>query len=486
MYPSIRFSALLAATAACLPASGMPKSKPVNIVVIFIDDMGYGDLGCYGATGYTTPNLDKMASQGVRFTNFVSAQAVCSASRAGILTGCYPNRVGISGALTPDSKIGLNPEEETIPEILKPQHYKSIAIGKWHLGSQKAFLPLQQGFDEYFGLPYSNDMWPVNYDGTPVTKETNSRKYSYPPLPLMEGNEKIREIKTLDDQSELTTLYTERAVRFINQNKKDPFFLYLAHSMCHVPLAVSGKFKGKSQQGMFGDVIEEIDWSVGEVLKALENNGLTKNTLVIFTSDNGPWLNFGNHAGSAGGLREGKGNSYEGGQREPCIMKWPGHIPGGIICNRLASTIDLLPTFAEITNSNLPKKKIDGVSILPLLLGDPNANPRESFLYYYRKNNLEGVRKGNWKLVFAHPGRTYHGFQPGKDGFPGGTNENFNFEEGLYDLRRDPGEQYDVKEVYPDIVKELRKIGEDAREDLGDDLTGKPGRNRREPGRVAN
>jgi arylsulfatase len=484
MHPVLRYSAALAATVACLPAMSTPKPKPVNIVLVFIDDMGYGDLGCYGATGYKTPNLDKMASQGVRFTNFVSAQAVCSASRAGIMTGCYPNRVGISGALMPDSKIGLNPDEETIPEILKKQHYKSIAIGKWHLGYQKEFLPLQQGFDEYLGLPYSNDMWPVNYDGTPITKESKGRRYGYPPLPLIEGNEKIREIKSLEDQSELTTIYTERAVRFIGENKKNPFFIYLAHNMCHVPLAVSGKFKGKSEQGLFGDVIMEIDWSVGEVLKALEKNGLTNNTLVVFTSDNGPWLNFGNHAGSAGGLREGKGNSFEGGQREPCIMKWPGHIPEGIICNKLSSTIDLLPTFAQITKSDLPSKKIDGVSILPLLLGDTDANPRESFLYYYRRNNLEGVRKGNWKLVFAHPGRTYHGFQPGKDGFPGGANENFNFEEGLYDLRRDPGERYDVKEFYPEVVVELEKIAADAREDLGDELTGHQGKNRRAAGKA--
>ncbi len=474
----------MAAAAVCLPAFGTPKPKLPNIIVVFIDDMGYGDLGCYGATGYKTPNLDKMASQGVRFTNFVSAQAVCSASRAGLMTGCYPNRVGISGALMPDSKIGLNPDEETIPEILKPQHYKSIAIGKWHLGCLREFLPLQQGFDEYFGIPYSNDMWPVWYDGTPMNSDVNNRKSNYPQLPLVEGDEKIRELKTLNDQSELTTLYTERAVRFIGENKNNPFFVYLAHSMCHVPLAVSGKFKGKSEQGMFGDVIMEIDWSVGEVLKALEQNGLTKNTLVVFTSDNGPWLNFGNHAGSAGGLREGKGASFEGGQREPCIVKWPGHVPEGIICNKLASTIDLLPTFAAITNADLPKKKIDGVNILPLLLGEANANPRESFLYYYRKNNLEGVRKGDWKLVFAHPGRTYHGFEPGRDGFPGKVDENFNHPEGLYDLRRDPGEQYDVKAFYPEVVAELRKLADAAREELGDDLTNNPGKNRREAGSI--
>lgn len=456
-----------------------------NIVLIFMDDMGYGDLSCYGATGYKTPNLDKLASQGIRFTNFVSAQAVCSASRAGILTGCYPNRVGISGALMPDAKIGLNPSEETIAEVLKKRNYKTAAIGKWHLGHLRQFLPLQQGFDEYLGLPYSNDMWPVYYDGSRNIPQEYSRKLSYPELPLIEGNEKIREIKTLDDQSELTTLYTERAVKFIAKNKKNPFFLYLAHSMTHVPLAVSDKFKGKSEQGLFGDAMMEIDWSVGEIMKALEKNGIDKNTLVIFTSDNGPWLNFGNHAGSAGGLREGKGASFEGGQRVPCIMKWPGHIAESTICNKLASTIDILPTLAAITHSSLPEKKIDGVNILPLLLGEENANPRKTFLYYYRKNSLEAIRCGNWKLVFAHPGRTYQGFKPGKDGFPGGTNENFRYEEGLYDMRRDPGEQYDVKEMYPEVVSELKKLADEARNDLGDDLMNIKGQNRREPGRIS-
>jgi arylsulfatase A-like enzyme len=367
---------------------------------------------------------------------------------------------------------------------LKQHNYKTGAIGKWHLGHLRQFLPLQQGFDEYFGLPYSNDMWPVFYDGTRNIPQEYSRKLGYPELPLIEGNEKIREIKTLDDQSELTTLYTERVVKFIAKNKKNPFFLYLAHSMTHVPLAVSDKFKGKSEQGLFGDVMMEIDWSVGEILKSLEKNGLTKNTLVIFTSDNGPWLNFGNHAGSAGGFREGKGTSFEGGQRVPCIMKWPGHISEGTVCNQLASTIDILPTLAAISNSSLPKKKIDGVNILPLLLGDENANPRETFLYYYRKNSLEAIRKGNWKLVFAHPGRTYHGFKPGKDGLPGGTNENFQFEEGLYDLRRDPGEQYDVKEMYPEVVSALNKLADEARKDLGDDLMNLKGANVREPGRI--
>lgn len=458
------------------------KAQLPNIILIYCDDLGYGDLSCYGASQYKTPNLDRMASQGVRFTSFMSVQAVCSASRAGIMTGCYPNRVGISGALMPDAKIGLNPSEETIAEVLKKRNYKTAAIGKWHLGHHKEFLPLQQGFDEYLGLPYSNDMWPVNFDGKPAEK--NSNKARYPILPLIENNEKIRDINTLEDQSELTTLYTERAVRFINQNKKNPFFIYLAHSMPHIPLAVSSKFKGKSEQGLYGDVIMEIDWSVGEILKSLEKNGLDKNTLVIFTSDNGPWLNFGNHAGSNGGLREGKGASFEGGQREPCIMRWPGQIQAGIICNKLAATIDILPTLAAITNSPLPEKKIDGVNILPLLMGDETANPRETLLYYYRKNSLEAVRKGDWKLVFAHPGRTYIGFKPGVDGFPGGTNENFPHEEGLYDLRRDPGERFDVKEYYPEVVAELKKLADAAREDLGDDIQKAEGKNRREPGRV--
>jgi len=474
---------LTAASLAVNTSYAQPHSP--NVVLIFMDDLGYGDLSCYGATGYKTPNLDKQASQGIRFTNFVSAQAVCCASRAGILTGCYPNRVGISGALMPDSKIGLNPEEETIAEVLKKRNYKTAAIGKWHLGHQREFLPLQQGFDEYLGLPYSNDMWPVYFDGTRNISPAYSRKLNYPELPLIRNNDKIRELKTLDDLAELTTIYTENASDFIKRNKSNPFFLYLAHSMTHVPLAVSAKFKGKSEQGIFGDVMMEIDWSVGEIMKVLKDNGLEDNTLVIFTSDNGPWLNFGNHAGSTGGLREGKGNSFEGGQREPCIIKWPGHIEAATICNKLASTIDILPTLAAITNSPLPEKKIDGVNILPLMLGDENADPRETFLYYYRKNSLEAIRKGNWKLVFAHPSRTYIGFKPGVDGFPGSTNENFDFEEGLYDLRRDPGERYNVKEYYPEIVAELKKLADEARIDLGDDIQNIKGQNRREPGRIS-
>jgi len=472
----------------CLPHFAMDLSKDhsqaPNIILIFCDDLGYGDLSCYGATQYKTPNLDKMSSQGLRFTNFLTAQAVCSASRAAILTGCYPNRLGISGALFPYANIGLNPSEETIAEVLKKQGYKTAAIGKWHLGHLSKFMPLSQGFDEYYGIPYSNDMWPVNYDGTPFSAQKQDRKFDFPALPLIEGNEKIKDFNTLDDQAEITTIYTERAIKLIEASKNRPFFIYLAHSMPHVPLAVSSKFKGKSEQGLYGDVVMEIDWSVGEIMKSLEKNNLDKNTLVIFTSDNGPWLNFGNHAGSTGGLREGKGSSFEGGHRVPCLIKWPNQIQEGALCNKLASTIDLLPTLAAITNSALPEKKIDGVNILPLLVGDENANPRETFYYYYRKNSLEAVRLGDWKLVFAHPGRTYLGFNPGSDGSSGMVNDNFNFQEALFDLRRDPGERYDVKEFYPEIVEKLKSLADNARNDLGDDIQNVKGQGRREPGKI--
>jgi len=458
-----------------LPLKEAPKATPPNIILIFMDDLGYGDLSCYGALQYRTPNLDKLASEGVRFTNFLSAQAVCSASRAALMTGCYPNRVGISGALFPNAKVGLNPDETTIAELLKEKGYSTGIFGKWHLGDRPEFLPTKQGFDEYVGLPYSNDMWPVGYDGKP-TADANRRKRN-PFLPLLHNSDTLQEIKTLDDQAKLTGIYTERAVSFIKKHKKEPFFVYLPHSMPHVPIAASAKFKGKSKQGTYGDVLMEIDWSVGEIMKTLKESGLDKNTVVIFTSDNGPWLNFGNHAGSSGGLREGKGTSFEGGQRVPCLVRWKGVTPEGIICNKLTSTIDLLPTIANICGTKLPAKKIDGVDILPLLKGDMDAAPRKYFYYYYRRNNLEAVRRDDWKLVLPHEGRTYEGQVPSNDGFPGKAPENNPFPLALYDLRRDPAERYDVKEIYPDILAELQKVVEEAREDLGDDITKRTGKN---------
>ncbi|WP_239986452.1 MULTISPECIES: sulfatase family protein [Arenibacter] len=418
----------------------------------------------------------------MRFTNFYAAQAVCSASRAGLLTGCYPNRIGISGALFPNSEKGLNTNEITIAEMLKDKGYATAIFGKWHLGDAKPFLPLQHGFDEFTGLPYSNDMWPVDFEGKAISDTSNWRKKAFPPLPLIEGNEKVREIQTLEDQSELTTIYTEKAVDFIAKNKEKPFFLYVPHSMPHVPIAVSDKFKGKSKIGLYGDLMMELDWSVGQILKALKDNGLDENTLVIYTSDNGPWLNFGNHAGSSGGLREGKGTSWEGGQREPCIMRWPSVIPEGAICNNIASTLDILPTIKTITGGKLPSHKIDGVNIFPLLKGEVNANPRDHLYYYYGRNNLEAIRKDNWKLVFPHKHRSYRGSLPGNDGFPGSTIQaDFN-SIALYDLRRDPGEYYDVKVLYPEVVEELKQLAEVARKDLGDDLTGRTGENIRPAG----
>jgi arylsulfatase A-like enzyme len=307
--------------------SGSFRQCTPNIVLILMDDMGYGDIGRTGANQYETPNLNRLANQGMQFTWYYSPQAVSSASRAGLLTGCYPNRIGICGALMPWSTNGIASEETTIAEMLRGKGYHTGIIGKWHLGHHREFLPLQNGFDEYYGLPYSNDMWPVDYDGIPIAeKDTSSTKMRFPVLPLIEGNQKAGEVLTLSDQDKLTTDYTERAVRFIEKHSKEPFFLYFPQSMVHVPLGVSDKFRGKSKQGLYGDVMMEVDWSVGEILRVLEQKGLEKNTLIIFTSDNGPWLSFGNHAGTTGGLREGKGTTWEGGQRVPCMAGC--HFPG--------------------------------------------------------------------------------------------------------------------------------------------------------------
>ena len=427
--------------------------------------------------------INRLAKEGMLFTNFYSVQAVCSASRAALLTGSYPNRIGISGALMPYSTIGLNENEITIAELLKEKGYATSIFGKWHLGFQEKFLPLNHGFDTFLGIPYSNDMWPVDFDGNQISDSSDWRKKSYPQLPLIENFNKIDEIRTLEDQARLTTLFTERSVEFINNNKDNPFFLYLPHPMPHVPIAVSNKFKGKSTQGLYGDLMMEIDWSVGEIVKAVKQNNLEENTLVIFTSDNGPWLNFGNHAGSTGGLREGKGTSFEGGQRVPTIMKWPKVISAGSISNNIAATIDVFPTIANIVSSELPKHKIDGVDISSILEGRRDSNPRDHLYYYYGKNNLEAVRKDNWKLVFPHESRSYKNVLPKNDGHPGPYSK-FTAEYALYNLRRDPGEEYNVKELYPEIVKELEDLAEIARNDLGDDLNNRIGNNIRESGTI--
>ncbi|MDL2215171.1 sulfatase [Dysgonomonas sp. OttesenSCG-928-M03] len=439
-----------------------------NIVLINLDDVGYGDFSFNGAYGYTTPNIDQMAAEGMRFSHFLVGQPISGASRAGLLTGCYPNRVGFSGAPGPNSPYGIHSDEMTMGELLKQKGYSTAIYGKWHLGDAKQFLPLQNGFDEYYGLPYSNDMWPYH----PQQGEV----FNFPDLPTIDGNTIIG---YNTDQTKFTTDYTEHTVNFIKKNKNKPFFVYLAHSMPHVPLAVSDKFKGKSQQGLYGDVMMEIDWSVGEVLKTLRELGLEENTLIVLTSDNGPWTNYGNHAGSAGGLREAKATTFDGGNRVPCVMYWKGKIVAGTTCNKLASNIDLFPTFAEIAHAPLPKKKIDGVSLVPLIKGEKDANPRESFVYYFRQNDLEAVTDGMFKLVFPHQYVTYGAYVPGNDGQPGKLINNDVRKCELYDLRRDPGERYDVLAQYPEVAIKLMKIADTMREDLGDNLTRKKGTGRR-------
>ncbi|MBM3808481.1 MAG: sulfatase [Acidimicrobiia bacterium] len=459
-----------------------------NVVVIFMDDMGYADPAVYGGAPGTTPNIDRLATQGMRFTNFYVAQAVCSASRAALLTGCYSNRVGVLGALGPNAATGLDPDEDTIADMLKRRGYACGIFGKWHLGDHQPYLPLQQGFDEYFGLPYSNDMWPVDYDGTPITPgqkrdpaDTRQHRGYWPPLHLMEGNAQGPEIRDFSGQGSLTALYTARAVHFITAHKDEPFFLYLPHSMVHVPLGVSRRFRGKSGRGLFSDVMMEVDWSVGQVLDTLRRHGLEDDTVVIFTSDNGPWLNFGNHAGSAGPFREGKGTMWEGGCRVPAIVRWPRQVPAGTVCHRMAATIDILPTIAAITDAPLPARRIDGVNILPLLRGDQNANPRDVYWYYYGQT-LTGVRQGPWKLQLPHEARTYEGHTPGWDGIPG-TTGTLKVELGLYNLETDIGETINLVNEQPEIVRRLQAIAAAARADLGD--TGEPGPGVRPPRKIA-
>ncbi len=450
-----------------------------NIIIVFTDDQGYGDLGVFGAKGFTTPNIDSLARDGVKFTNFHVAEAVCSASRTALLTGCYNNRVGIFGALGPQTTHGINANETLIPEVLKSRGYVTGMAGKWHLGHREPFKPNHHGFDESFGLPYSNDMWPFHPE---------AKKGTYPNLPLWENGRIIDPEITPDKMRNLTTWYTERAVSFIERNKDRPFFFYLAHNMPHVPLAVSDKFKGKSPQGLFGDVIMEIDWSVGQVLAALKKNGLERNTLVIYASDNGPWLSYGNHAGSAGPLREGKGTSWEGGTRVPCLMRWPGKIPAGVVADDFFMTIDLLPTFARLTGAPLPSLPIDGLDVWPLISRQPGAkNPHEGYGIWYAQNELQAVVSGDgrWKLQLPHHYRTLNGRPGGKDGIPAKYEDAALAAPVLYDLKNDIGEKTDVAAQHPEEVQRLLAFAEKCREELGDSLTSRPkGRGTREPGRI--
>jgi arylsulfatase A-like enzyme len=445
----------------------LAADRPPNVVIVYADDLGYGDVGCFGNKDIRTPNIDRLAKEGIRFTDFYVAQAVCSASRTALLTGCYPNRVGVLGALNPSSRIGIHDRETTIAEMLKTKGYATAIYGKWHLGHHPQFLPTRHGFDDYFGLPYSNDMWPRH----PTAK--------FPDLPLIERD---KTVQVDPDQSKLTTWYTERAVRFIEANKDKPFFLYVPHAMPHVPLFVSERHKGKSKTGLYGDVIEEIDWSVGEILSALKANGLDENTLVIFTSDNGPWLSYGNHGGTAGPLREGKGTSFEGGVRVPFAARWPAKIPAGSVSREPAMTIDLLPTIAKLAGAVLPKLPVDGKDIGPLLMGESGAkSPQEAYFFYWGQE-LQAVRSGKWKLHFPHAFRTLK--EPGKDGKPG-PYAPARIEQSLFDLETDVGETKDVAAPHPDVVAKLVALADRAKEELGDTATKRVGKGIRPAARLA-
>lgn len=436
---------LLALCALTLQAEERP-----NVVIIHTDDQGYADVGAYGATTFQTPHLDRMAAEGIRFSSAYAVANACSPSRAALLTGCYPVRVGLPDVLGPSQRqngraVGLHPDEVTLAELLKPLGYATACVGKWHLGDIPEFLPLNQGFDAFFGLPYSNDMWPNH----PTTKD-------FPALPLMEGNEVI---ESNPDMNQLTTRYTEYAVKFIAEHQENPFFLYLAHSMPHVPLGVSDKFRGKSAQGMYGDVIMEIDWSVGEILRALEEAGLDRQTMVIFTSDNGPWISYGNHAGSAGPLREGKGTTWEGGHRVPCIVRWSGRIPANQVCDKMIANFDFYPTVAEAAGAALPADRIiDGKSLWPLLEGRPGAGTPHEYFYFYGRNELQAVRKGPWKLHLPHEYRTLE-VPPGADGLPAPYVQK-RIPRALYNLSEDIAEKHDQAAGSRFVVQELEAAAE--------------------------
>ena len=449
------------------------ENSPPNVVLVFADDMGYADLSSFGATDYETPHLDRMASNGSRFTSFYVSQPICTASRASLLTGAYANRIGLNGALGPSAPIGINTNETTLGELFKRNGYRTALFGKWHLGALPDFHPRLNGFDEFYGIPYSNDMWPFH----PESPE------AWPDLPLYE-NEEI--VGYNSDQTRFTTDFTTRSLEFIAQSvaTETPFFLYLPHPMPHVPLFVGEERQNASGAGLFADVIQEIDWSVGEILNSLEQHNIVDNTLVIFISDNGPWLSYGNHAGSAFPLREGKGTVFEGGVRVPFIAQWPAQIPAGLIVDTPAMTIDLFPTFAQLINDEQPGLTIDGKSIQGLLTGSSTAEVQDAYYFYYGRNELQAIRSSNWKLHFPHSYRTMNNQTNGADGIPGKYNNEVQTNLELYDLSSDISERINVAEQYPEVVERLTELANSKRQELGDALLDIAGTGSRAPGRI--
>ncbi len=462
----------------CCGVAAAEKSTP-NIILILTDDQGYRDVGCYGAQEFQTPHLDRLAQEGRRFTDFYVAASVCTASRAALMTGCYPNRVSMFGALNHTSREGIHPNELLLPEILKAQGYATACYGKWHLGTVVDFFPTRNGFDEFFGIPYSND----NSKYHPVAVDM-------PPLPLYE-NETV--IACDPDQRVFTRRLTEKSVGFIERHRDRPFFLYVPHIMPHVPIFASEKFQGSSSAGLYGDVVQEIDWSVGEILKTVDSLGLAGRTLIVFCSDNGPFLSYGEHAGHAEPLREGKLTTFEGGFRSPCIMRWPGQIPEGTVCFELVTSMDLLPTIARLVDFTLPQDRlIDGRDIWPLVHGLPHAKSPHQAFYYFAGTELQAVRSGDYKLHFAHRYLTTAA-APGQGGFPSnhgrltpmsitssgleGIASRHGYRvvdtpKALFHLASDPGESKNLVAAHPDVAARLEELANVMRKKLGDSLTG--------------
>ncbi|MBC8349163.1 MAG: sulfatase [Verrucomicrobia bacterium] len=423
----------------------LQAAKP-NFIIIFADDQGYGDLSCFGSKTIDTPNIDRIAKEGRKFTSFMVASPVCTPSRAALLTGCYPKRVGMhQHVLFPSSTKGLNPKEHTIADHLKGQGYATACFGKWHLGHHKEVLPTSNGFDTYFGIPYSNDMnHPDNkekprggWEGMDILWNNPESTLTKWKTPLFE-DEKIIEVPV--DQRTVTRRYTQKSIDFIKANKDKPFFVYLPHSMPHIPLYVPDEVRDPNPKNAYINTIEHIDSEVGRLLKALDDLKLVDNTYVIYTTDNGPWLQFRHHGGSAGPLREGKGTTFEGGQRVPCVMRGPG-IPAGTVCDELTGTIDVLPTIAALTGKPLPAgNKIDGLDASGLWKGTANKSPRKEFLHYTSRGDLEGLRSGNWKLLVKKQRRNNAG----------------KAQLHLFDLAKDIGEKNNLAQTKPGLVKELQ------------------------------